>query len=121
MNVLISSKGFQLGTSLREEVVEHVSDAFQRFEGRIREIRVFLSDDNGPKRGVDRSVQLVVDVENLPLVIIKEKGTDWDSTLVRATDRAVHSMARQVDRMRSNSGKISMAGAANLQEPRATV
>jgi len=116
MNVLTSGKGFQLSSQLRDKVEEHVSVALHRFEARIREVRIYLADDNGPKKGVDRSIQLVVDVEHLPLVVVKEIGADWDGTLSRAVDRAVHAIGRQVERLRSSSGRVSMAGMEGLYE-----
>ncbi len=49
MNVIVNAKGYQLRSSLRTLVVERMEDVLQRFEDRIREVRVYLGDENGPK------------------------------------------------------------------------
>lgn len=110
MNVLVSAKGYQLRSNLRALVVERIEESLQRFEDRIREVRVYLGDENGPKKGIDRTIQVVVDMDHLPLVIVKERGSDWENTLHRATDRVVESIGRSVDRQRSHSRTMSMAG-----------
>lgn len=114
MNVIVNAKGYQLRSSLRTLVVERMEDVLQRFEDRIREVRVYLGDENGPKKGIDRTTQVVVDLDHLPLVIVKEKGADWESTLYRATDRVVESISRCIDRQRSHSRATSMAGIQSM-------
>lgn len=109
MNIFVSGKGFQLNSRLRDEVSEHLAASLQCFDSRISDVRAFLADDNGPKKGIDRSIQLVVSIEHLPKFVVKEKGSDWESTLVRVSDRIVHCIDRRIKRLRSTTGARSLS------------
>lgn len=110
MLVQISGKGFELCSELRQYVEERVSTSLDRFVEGIARVNVFLSDENGPKQGLDKSIRLVVDIEKLPLIVVQEQGETWYAVLDRATERAVHAVSRQVDRVRTRIDRTSMAG-----------
>ena len=111
MKVLVSSKGFQITPQLRDEVTSFVTEAFLRWELQIKQVRAFLADENGPKKGNDRKIQLIVDLRRRPLAVARASGTQWKNVLHHATQRAIYTISRQVERRRSHSGRPSMAGA----------
>jgi putative sigma-54 modulation protein len=112
MLVQVSARGFEPISELRDNAEERVSTALDRFTDRISRVNVFLSDENGPKNGRDKSVRLVIDIVRLPLIVVEERGESWHAVLDQAAERAVHTVSRQLDRDRSWTDRTSMAGEA---------
>ena len=112
MLIQIGGKGFEPSSELRDHVEERISTALDRFSGRIARVNVFLSDENGPKNGLDKSLRIVVDIERLPLIVVEERGESWYVVLDQAAERAAYAVSRQVDRIRSRMDRTSMAGDA---------
>jgi ribosome-associated translation inhibitor RaiA len=110
MLILVHGNGFALESDLREEVQEKIETSFARFSSHIGKVNAYLADLNGPKKGIDKSIRLVIDIEREPVVVIEEKGEDWSSLLESVTDRATQNMAKQIKRSRSRKDRTSMAG-----------
>jgi ribosome-associated translation inhibitor RaiA len=110
MLVQVSCKGFEPSAELRDHVEERILSALIRFTGRIARVNVFLSDENGPKHGRDKSLRFVIDIERLPLIVVEERGEAWHTVLDQAVERAVHAVSRHIDRIRSRADRTSMAG-----------
>jgi ribosome-associated translation inhibitor RaiA len=110
MLILVHGNGFALESDLREEVQEKIEASFARFSSQIGKVNAYLADLNGPKKGIDKSIRLVIDIEREPVVVIEEKGEDWSSLLESVADRATQNMARRIKRSRSRKDRTSMAG-----------
>jgi putative sigma-54 modulation protein len=110
MLIKVHGSGFEMERALRDDVQEKIELVLTRFESQIGKVSVYLADLNGPKKGVDKSIRLVIDIERQPVVVVEEKGEDWLALLESISDRAAHSVARQVERTRSRKGQTSMAG-----------
>ncbi len=113
MLIQVSGKGFELSSDLRYEIEERMETALKKFGARIRRVNVFLADENGPKHGVDKTIRAVINVRRLPSIVVEEKGEAWYSILDRTVDRAVHTVSRQVARIRTKLGRTSMAVATS--------
>jgi ribosome-associated translation inhibitor RaiA len=110
MKIQVSGKGFELAQDLRNDVEEKVGMGLDRFTERIRRVNVFLEDVNGPKRGFDKSLRMIVDIDRLPLIVVEEKGEVWISLVDKAVQRSAHTVRRQIDRIRTYSNRTSMSG-----------
>lgn len=110
MLILVHGNGFALESALREEVQEKIEASFARISSQIGKVNAYLADLNGPKKGIDKSIRLVIDIEREPVVVIEEKGEDWSALLESVADRATQNMARQIKRSRSRKDRTSMAG-----------
>ena len=110
MLILVHGNGFELERDLRDDVREKIELVLGRFESQIGKVNVYLADLNGPKKGVDKSIRLVVDIERQPVIVVEEKGEDWQALLESISDRASHTVSRQLDRSRVRKGRTSMAG-----------
>jgi putative sigma-54 modulation protein len=110
MLIQVSGKGLELNPEFRDYVEDRIGSALDRFSTRIGRVNVFLEDVNGPKSGIDKSIRVVIDIARIPLIVVEEKGESWHAILVRTTERTVHTVSRQVDRIRSRTDHTSMAG-----------
>jgi putative sigma-54 modulation protein len=113
MLILVHGNGFNLERELRDDVAEKIETSFTRFSSRIGKVHAYLADLNGPKKGIDKSIRLVIDVEREPVIVIEEKGEDWLALLESITDRACQSLTRQIKRSRSHKDRMRMAGDSN--------
>lgn len=113
MLIHVGGKGFELSPELREDVEQRIERALERFRPRIGRVNVFLADENGPKNGIDKSARVIIDIERLPLIIIEEKGEAWSPMLDCLVERVTHTISRQLQRIRSRTDRVSMAGESN--------
>ena len=121
MVIMVHGNGFEMERALRDVVQEKIELVLGRFESQIGKVSVHLADMNGPKKGVDKSIRLVIDIERQPVVVVEEKGEDWLALLESISDRAAHTVARQIERSRSRKGHTSMAGDQESDEDSAEV
>jgi len=110
MLIMVHGSGFEMERALRDDVQEKIELGLGRFQSQIGKVSVYLADLNGPKKGVDKSIRLVIDIERQPVVVVEEKGEDWLALLESISDRAAHTVARQIERSRTRKGHTSMAG-----------
>ncbi|MCC6511557.1 MAG: HPF/RaiA family ribosome-associated protein [Pirellulaceae bacterium] len=110
MLIRVHGNGFALDRELRDDVQGKIEFSFARFSRQIGKVNVYLADLNGPKKGVDKSMRLVIDFEREPVVVIEEKGEDWPALIDRMTDRAMQTLSRQSKKFRSRMDRTSMSG-----------
>ena len=110
MLIMVHGSGFEMERALRDDVQEKIELGLGRFQSQIGKVSVYLADLNGPKKGVDKSIRLVIDIERQPVVVVEEQGEDWLALLESISDRAAHTVARQIERSRTRKGHTSMAG-----------
>jgi putative sigma-54 modulation protein len=110
MLILVHGNGFSLERQLREDVQQKVDAGFARFSKKVVRVNVYLEDLNGPKKGIDKSIRLVIDIEREPKVVIEEKGERWAPLLESVIDRATQSLTQQIKRARARRNRTSMAG-----------
>jgi putative sigma-54 modulation protein len=108
MLVMVHSRGFEMSRELRSDVLEKVESAFTRFQNQIRKVEVYLADDNGPKKGLDKSIRLTIDLKNRPMLAVLEKGEGWQPMLEGIADRAVHTITRNIGRLRRRKTRIQL-------------
>ncbi|MFN3192359.1 MAG: hypothetical protein ACE361_17745 [Aureliella sp.] len=93
----------QIGGGLRGEAVpnnyrELFSSSLSRFSERIRSVRVFIDDVNGPKGGIDKQCRCVVAIAGVPEVIVTDRDESLVSLLHRVANRASFTVSQRLDR-----------------------
>lgn len=94
MTIDLRCRPFELTPALAGHVERRLRFALGRFAGRVQAVSVRLTDDNGPRGGVDKACRLRVHLRGAGLVRVEE----LDSDLYAAVDRAVARLARGVAR-----------------------
>ena len=110
MQIQARAKGFGLGSELQDEVIERIERALDRYRNRIRRVNVFFEDVNGPKKGVDKAMRLIIDLERLSMVVVEETGESWQALMDLAVERAAQTVGRHIDRRRTKGDRTPMAG-----------
>ncbi len=96
----LHTSGVEADNGLREHIERRLTFALARFDDRVSKVAVTLTDNNGPKGGVDKSCQIVVRLRGLKDVVAEVVDTDWPVTIDRAASRAGHNVGRELERKR---------------------
>nr|WP_314899972.1 HPF/RaiA family ribosome-associated protein [uncultured Deefgea sp.] len=102
MRPLILTHKLAIDSSMHSYILHRLRLALDRTLSKIGAITVRLSDDNGPKGGADKSVQVKLVVPGHDSVIINERGSDLRS----AVDRAIHRAAQTIQRVNAKRQKV---------------
>jgi len=106
MNIDIQALGFSLTEALHEYVQRHINFALSTRNQYIRRVRVWLSDINGPRGGLDKQCQIQVELTQLPDVVIETTEGDLYAAINRAADRAGRTVQRRLSRQRIKDRNI---------------
>ena len=101
--ITLRARGFTTTASLKDYVGRRLGFALDRFEERIQRVQVRLSDINGPRGGSDKRCQLVVQMDDLPAIVVEDTNADLYIAIDKAIGRAVHTVSRNVARHRERS------------------
>lgn len=96
MNIDIKTQGFGLTPGLRDHVADRVSTSLGRFEERVRQVTVRLSDLNGPRGGIDKQCQLMLRVDRARSIVVRDIAEDLYVAVDRAAERAGRTLVRRL-------------------------
>lgn len=100
MQVLFESRAPE-GATLRPLALQRVSFVMRRLAWRVMRARVFLSDDNGPRGGVDKRCRLELSTTHAGLLVVSTVARDWRTALDLALARAARALVRSLQRSRT--------------------
>lgn len=88
---------------LWEHIDRRLTFALSRFDTRIQKVDVYLTDQNGPKGGLDKSALITVRIRGLCEVMAQVVDNDWVVTIDRVTARMAQQICRELERSRQGS------------------
>lgn len=94
----VRSEGFTLTDALHYHAQRRLDFALARFRPHMGWVSMRLTDDNGPRGGVDKRCQVRVRLPGLPRVVINELADDLYIAIDRAAGRAGRTVARRLAR-----------------------
>jgi putative sigma-54 modulation protein len=100
----LKDKGARRPKELPDLIERRLRFALARFGSRIQKTVVFLQDDNGPRGGIDKVCRILVKTRGCGVIVAAVVDSDWLAAVDRATARIGHSVARQIERLRSRQG-----------------
>lgn len=111
MHVELKSNAVEEIDGLRNRIDRRLRFALSRFGDRIGRVVVFLSDLNGPKGGIDKSVRVLTRIEGVGLVVAMVVDSDWTVAVDRAAHRLGQNVARALirQRQRRSSGTAPLS------------
>jgi ribosome-associated translation inhibitor RaiA len=101
MDLQIRSEGFRLTGPLHDFVQDRLRFALARFRDLKAQVHVRLSDDNGPRGGIDKRCQFEVRIPGLRPLLVTERDNDLYVAIGRGTHRIERSIARALSRRRA--------------------
>ena len=102
MRLLVRSKGLELSDDLRDFTEDRLRFALGRFGQRIKDVRVQLTDINGPRGGEDVDCRVEATLMPSGSLRIRDLDSDAFKAVARASDRLGTRMARHLERRRAH-------------------
>lgn len=103
MKWTLHANGVVVNPILREHIDRRITFALSRFTARIGKVDVFLTDQNGPKGGLDKSALIAVRIRGLGDVTAQVVDSEWVVTIDRVTARMAQQICRELERGRQGS------------------
>lgn len=112
MRVGIQGRHIELTAPLLAHVERRLRFALSRFEQRIRQVAVQVTDLNGPRGGLDKQCRVTVTLSPSGKVMVGATDANLHAAVDRAADRLERSVTRQLERKRKSPTKKSSGFAA---------
>lgn len=84
--------------TLRRYVERRFAVTLRRFAHRVRRLRIFVADLNGPRGGVDKRCRILVEVEPSGSLVVEETDVHVYEAIDRAADRLRRRIRRALKR-----------------------
>jgi putative sigma-54 modulation protein len=101
MQVIVESRHVQ-GNALRSVAENRLRFVLRRLAWLVPRARLRLSDANGPRGGVDKQVQVELQLIGVRPVIVSATSRDWRAAIDTAVGRAARRMVRSYRRARQS-------------------
>lgn len=98
MLVSMTDRSDVLTKTMREVAQRRFAFALSRFDSRINRVELVVSDENGPRGGVDKSCRVSISLQRANEVVITDKDADLATCLSRIAERAARAVSRSIQR-----------------------
>jgi putative sigma-54 modulation protein len=100
MKIDLRVRGMAEPAVLRAQIERRMQFALGRFGHDVAQVTVRLSDENGPRGGVDKRCHLTIRGPRLATVVIDERNAGAEAAIDLAAGRASRAVARLLERRR---------------------
>jgi ribosome-associated translation inhibitor RaiA len=117
MRIWIKDKQKQIGSSATEHIMDKVEAAFSKFGQHVVSVDLIIEDVNGPRGGIDKKCQLLVNIRGMKSVVVSTKKASASRAIAKAIAKAKRTTNRKLKRrsMRSARRQPSLALAYRTQ------
>jgi hypothetical protein len=98
MQVLFEARDPE-GAPLRELAIRRARFVMRRLSWLVPRARICLSDDNGPRGGVDKRCQVELSTQHGGVLVVTTVARDWRTALDGALARAARAVVRRLRRV----------------------
>lgn len=98
MRILLKSLGFHIGESLQHYVTRRLQAALSHWSDRLGRVVVRISDENGPRGGLDKACSIQLDLPRREPVLVTAVSSDYYSAVDLAVRRAGRVASRTFNR-----------------------
>jgi ribosomal subunit interface protein len=101
MRIDVRGYNIDLQPALGAYAERRILTALKRFGHRVMRVTVRLIDTNGPKKGIDKKVQVAVDIARTRPMLVEELHPDPYTAIDAVADRVARVVAEVLARKRS--------------------
>ncbi len=101
MRIDVRGNNIDLQPALGAYAEKRMLTALKRFAHRVLRVSVRLIDTNGPKKGIDKKVQVSVDIPRTKAMLVEELHPDPYTAIDAAADRVARVVSEELARRRS--------------------
>ncbi len=110
----VQARNFTLTDAIESHVREKLEPMINKFGDRILKIIVHLSDDNGPKGGVDKHCHIHVDMKKLPTVVIEDLEENLYTAIDNACHRAERAVRKAIEKVQTKARHVDKTAINNI-------
>ena len=100
MQMQLSARNFKMKQDLHDLVERRLQFALGRFSSRIKRVRLVLSDENGPRGGIDKKCLIEVSLVASGKMLVEVTDAEIEPAVSRAADRIARRVNDELDRRR---------------------
>ncbi|ADB15284.1 conserved hypothetical protein [Pirellula staleyi DSM 6068] len=116
MRIVISNRRAAISKELYDFAERRVLFALSRFAPRIEQVLVLLTDENGPRGGIDQTCQLVIQLDRGEQFTIRQCEATVEEAVSRAADAASRMVGRSMAKRRDKARSRYVAAARNYAD-----
>ncbi len=94
MQIELQARGFDLTPGLRDYITRRLTQTLAHIRDDVRKVVVRISDDNGPRHGIDKRCLVRVALHGRKDVVVQDINGDMYTAISHAFVRAAHSVKR---------------------------
>lgn len=83
--------------TFRSGLMNDIETSLGRFRHRLKRIRVFVEDVNGPKGGEDKAVRFIAELRRMPEIVVREQAGSVRKAVGQATNRVKRILRERVN------------------------
>lgn len=103
MNIDLQARDFHLTSSIESQIRQKLKVVLNRFGHKIRNLRVVLSDVNGPKGGKDKRCAIKIEMHNLKTIVVDEVTSNMHESISRCSQRAKRTIDKVLNKNRTTT------------------
>ena len=102
----IQARNFTLTDAIENHTQKKLETMLHHYGDRILKVIVHLSDDNGPKGGIDKHCHIHVEMKKLPTVIIEDSEENLYAAIDLAAHRAERAVRKTLEKAQTKARKV---------------
>jgi ribosomal subunit interface protein len=102
----IQARNFTLTDAIDSHIREKLEHMVHNNGDKIQKIIVHLSDDNGPKGGIDKRCHIHVDMKKLPTVVIEDSEENLYTAIDNAYHRAERAVRKSIEKVQTKARNV---------------
>jgi ribosome hibernation promoting factor len=107
MELELHVRGTEVAQTLRRYAERRFRFALRRFAHRVRRLRIYIADLNGPRGGIDKRCRILAEVAPSGSLVLEETDVHVYEAMDRAADRLRRCVRRDLKRRQARRlGKV---------------
>lgn len=102
----VQARNFSLTDAINSHTRQKLESMLHHFGDKILKVIVHLSDDNGPKGGIDKHCHIHVEMKKLPTVVIEDSEENLYTAIDNATHRAERAVRKSVEKVQTKARNV---------------
>ena len=109
----VQARNFTLTDAIDKHTRDKLEPMIHNFGDRILKVTVHMSDDNGPKGGIDKHCHIHVDLKKLPTVVIEDSEENLYTAIDLATHRAERAVRKTLEKAQTKARNVDKSAIMN--------
>ena len=90
----LHSSSLEWNAELRDHLERRLLFALSRFDPKISKVNIYIADHDGPRGGIEKSCQIIVQMLGFSNLVVKTVDDEWLACIDRATARMGQNVQR---------------------------